>query len=246
MITIHRNAERHHTRSRRLESWRTFDPRDRSGLLADGFGPLELLDEGRLAPGADLPGYPHRDAEIVTYVREGSLAYEDSLGRSGIIGAGEFGRTTVGRGARHRERNASRTDWAHVFQIRLRPSQLELEPSHEQMRFSTAQRRGRLCVIASPDARRDSLRIGQDALVFSSLLDPGQHVVHQLQTRRSAWLHIAEGEVILGDEVMTTGDGAAVRTERAVSLTASEETEILLIDLIEPPPGPIRQGGAPR
>lgn len=246
VITLRRDGERHHDESRRPQSWLTFNPHDRTDSLADGFGFLELLDEGRLSPGADMPRRAQSDAEIVTYVRAGSLACEDSMGRSGVVQAGEFQRTTDGRGIRHHETNASRTDWAHVFQIRLRPSQAELEPESEQRRFSTAERRGVLCVVASPDARRDSLRIHQDALVYSSLLDPGQHVVHQLPPGRSAWLHLVEGEVMLGDEVMTTGDGAAVQAERAVSLTAREETEILLLDLGEPLPGSTRPGGAPR
>ncbi|MFC1525949.1 pirin family protein [Candidatus Latescibacterota bacterium] len=246
MITLRRDGERHHDTSRRQESWLTFDPRDRADSLADGFGFLELLDEGRLSPGEDMPRHPHGDAEIVTYVRAGSLAYEDSMGQSGVIQAGEFQRTTNGRGGHHHETNASRTDWAHVFQIRLRPSQAELEPNREQRRFSAAERRGVLCVVASPDARRDSLRLHQDALMYSSLLDPGQHVVHQLPPGRSAWLHVVEGEAMLGDEVMTTGDGASVQAERAVSFTAREETEILLLDLGGALPGSTRPGGTPR
>jgi redox-sensitive bicupin YhaK (pirin superfamily) len=144
---------------------------------------------------------------------------------------------TAGRGLRHRERNASRTAWAHVFQIWLRPSQAEIEPSHEQKRFSVAERRGVLRVVASPDARRGSLRVHQDALTFSALLDPGQHVVHELSPGRSAWLHLVQGEATLADVVLATGDGAGLTAERAVSLTAQEETEILLFDVGGSRPG---------
>lgn len=234
MITLRRGGERHHDRSRKREAWLTFEAQNGADPLADGFGSLEILDENRLAPGAGVPRRPLHDAEIVTYVREGGLAYEDSMGRSGVIHAGEFQRTTAGRGIRHGEANASRSEWAHVFQIWLRPSQAELEPSHEQKRFSAAERRGVLRVVASPDARRGSLRIHQDVLIYSALLDPGQHVVHQLPPGRCAWLHLVAGEVTLGDDVLTTGDGAGVQAERSVSLTAREETEILLVDLGEP------------
>jgi redox-sensitive bicupin YhaK (pirin superfamily) len=230
MITLRRADERRHERRRKQDVWHTFGP-DRAGALGAGFGALELLDEERRPPGADVPRHPRRDAEIVTYVREGALAHEDSLGRSGVIHAGEFQRMTAGRGVRHSETNASRTDSAHVFRIWLRPSEAELEPSHEQKRFSAAERRGGLCVIASPDARRGSLRVHQDALVYSALLDAGQHVIHELSQGRSAWLHLVQGEATLGDTVLTTGDGAGVAAEPAVSLTAREETEILLVDL---------------
>ena len=245
MITLRRAKERHHDRRREREVWLTFYPQDRLGPLAGGFGSLELLDEDRLAPGAGLPRRPQRDAEIVTYVRGGALAYDDSTGRSGIIQAGEFQRTTAGRGTRHTETNASRTDWAHVFQLSVRPSEAELASGREQKRFSAAERRGGLCVVASPDGRRGSLRIHQDALLYSAMLDPGKHVVHELSQGRSAWLHLVEGEATLGDVVLSTGDGAGLTAERAVSLTAREETEILLVDIGAARPRSSNQGGAP-
>jgi len=245
MITLRRAAERHHARRRRREVWLTFhSSTDDIDSLADGFGVLEILNEDLLPPGAVIPIHLQRDAEIVSYVLEGALAHEDSTGRSGVIHAGEFQRRTVGRGIRHSETNASRTSWAHVFQMSLHPSQVGREPSHEQRRFSAGQRRGVLCVVASPDGRRGSLLVQQDALIYSALLDVGQHVVHELPTGRSAWLHIVRGEVTLLDVVLTTGDGAGIIGERAVSLTAREETEILLVDLAEPPSSPRRASSA--
>ena len=245
MITLRRAAERQHDRRRKHEVWLTFDARDRADPLADGFGALEILDEDRLSPGAELPSRPHRDAEIVTYVCSGALAYDDSVGRPGVIQAGEFQRTTWGRGSRQSETNASRTDWAHVFRLWLRPSEAGLEPGREQKRFSTAERRGGLCVVASPDARRGSLRLHQDALLYSALLGPGKHVVHELREGRSAWVHLVEGEITLGDLVLSSGDGAGLTAERAVSLTAREETEILLVDLGEERPRSDNTGGVP-
>ena len=153
------------------------------------------------------------------------------MGRAGVIRAGEFQCMTVGRGDRHAEKNASRSAEAHIFRIWLRPAQDELEAGHEEKRFSAAQRRGGLCVVASSDARRGSLRIHQDALVFSALLDPGQHVVHELSQGRSAWLQMVQGEVTLGDQVLTTGDCAGVTAARAVSFTAREQTEVLMLDV---------------
>ncbi|HTE55961.1 MAG TPA: pirin family protein [Kofleriaceae bacterium] len=239
---ILRAAQRRHDRRRKRDAWLTFEPRVGADPCA-GFGALELLDEDRLQPGASIARRPRQAAEIITYVREGALAYEDSTGRSGVIHAGEFQRLTAGPAMRHSETNASRTEPAHIFQIWVRPSGAELEPGREQKRFSAADRRGGLCVIASPDARRGSLRIGQDALVYSAMLDPGQHVVHALSQGRGAWLHLVHGEVSLGDVVLTTGDGAGITADRAVSLTAREQSEILLFDLGEPLPTPFHDGG---
>jgi hypothetical protein len=234
MITLRRNKERQHDRRRKQEVWHTFfpgEPADPPHPFAYGFGILEVLNEDRLPPAAAAPRHQHHDAEIVTYVREGALAYEDSRGRSGVVHAGEFQRMTAGRGVRHSETNASRNDWAHVFQIWLRPTEAGLDPSQEQKRFTAAQRHGGLCVVASPDARRGSLRIHQDALLYSALLDPGQHVVHELSAGRCAWLHLVQGEVTLADTVLTTGDGAGITAQRAVSLTARDATEILFLDI---------------
>ena len=231
MITLRRAKERRHVRRHNRDAWLTFYPEDRSSALADGFGVLESLNEDRLSPGADVPIHPRRDAEIVTYVLEGTLAHEDATGRSDVVHAGEFQRVTVGHRIRHSETNASRTDWAHIFQIWLLPTEGGLEPGHEQKRFCAADRRGALCVVASPDGRNGSLRIHQDAVIFSAILDPGKHVVHELAPQRSAWLHVVRGEATLSDVVLNTGDGAGVTADRSVSLTAREETEILLLDL---------------
>jgi hypothetical protein len=230
MITVRRAKERQYQRRRKQEAWLTFHPQEAAETPADGFGALGMFKEGRLPPRTGTQE-PREDAEIITYVREGTLSYEDSTGQSGFIRAGEFQRMTAGRAVRYSETNASPTEWAHVFQIWLRPSVAGLEPGHEQKRFSLADRHGILRVVASPDAREGSLRIHQDALLYSAILDRGQHVTHALSEGRGAWLHIVEGKVTLGEIVLGTGDGVGVTAERAVSLTAREETEILLVDL---------------
>ena len=233
LIIVRRSGERPHYLRGRREDWFTFQGQDSTDPLMGGFGSLELLNEHQLPAGAHLSAQPQRDAEILTYVREGRLAHESTSGRSGIIHAGEFQRRTRGRGARHKEANASRTDGAHVLQLWLRPSRLELAPGEEQKRFSAAERRGALRVVAAPDARQGSLRIQLDALVYSALLDLGQHVVHELLPGRKAWLHLVHGEATLGDLVLTTGDGAGIAAERVVACTARKASELLLVDLGE-------------
>jgi quercetin 2,3-dioxygenase len=231
MIQIRRSAERHHDQRRKREVWRTFDPIVRGDGPSDRFGPLEAIDESRLPPRADIPRRVGGDAEVITYVREGAVAYDDSTGHSGMIHAGEFQRMLTVPGARHSESNASRIAWAHVFQIRLCDSAPEVQPGREQKRFSVAERRGMLCLIASRDARAGSLRLGQDTRIYSALLEPGQHIVHELAAGHAAWLHVAEGEITLEDVVLVTGDGAGLTAERAVSLTARKSSEILLFDV---------------
>ncbi len=231
MITLRRAGDRRHQLLRRQEAWLTFHPQDDAAAFSRGFGPLQVLKEGRLPPRA-ATRQPVQEVEIITYVREGIVLFEDSAGRSGVIRAGEFQRTTAGSGLRISETNASTSHWAHVYQVWLRPTVTGLEPGDAQKRFSKADRHGALCLVASPDGRKGSLLIHQDAYLYSSIFDAGQHVVHELVDGRSAWLHVVAGKVELGDDVLAAGDGAGFTAERAVSITMIEDTEILLVDLV--------------
>jgi len=245
VITLRRSKERRHERRLTQEVWQTFDPEHQGQPFGDRFGSLEILSEERFPPDEGIPRRLHADAEIITYVREGTLAHEDSMGRSGLIHAGKFQRMTAGSGIQRSETNASKTEWAHVFQIWFRPSEKHLSPSLEREHFSVADRRGGLRVVASPDARRGSLRIHQDALLYSGFLAPGQHMVHAFEPKRSAWLHVVMGEVTLGDIVLVTGDGAGATDERSLSFTVRENTEVLLIDVAENVPSSNTNGSKP-
>jgi redox-sensitive bicupin YhaK (pirin superfamily) len=237
MITVHRATDRRHELRGRRERWHSFEPAGRGGPLAGGLGVLVSLDEELLPPGGQAPRSLRSTSEIVTYVREGSLAYSDATNRSGIIDAGEFQRRASSPGQTHREANASRVRWTHVFHVGLRAPATGLDPRLEQRRFGSALRRDRLCAIASPDGRESSLRVQQDARLFSAILHPGRHLAYEISPGRCVWLQVVRGELGLHDRVLRTGDGVAVEAERAASLTAREETEILLIDLAESQPG---------
>jgi redox-sensitive bicupin YhaK (pirin superfamily) len=236
-MNIRRNADRLHSRERNREIWRTFPVADRDEPFAGqppfvrGFGVLENVTEDRLAARTSISKHSQRSTEVVTYVQEGTLAYEDSLGRSGITQAGQFQHTIVGNGVQQTQANASKVSLARVFRLSLRLANPDATPGLEQRRFSTADRRGALCLVASSDGRNGSLRMRQDVLVYSAIFDAGRRVVHELPPQRQAWLHIVQGAVVLGDAVLTAGDGAGLRSEHIISLTAQEESEILVVEL---------------
>ncbi|MBN1547500.1 MAG: pirin family protein [Syntrophaceae bacterium] len=232
MITLRRNKERRRIQRGKQEIWNTFYPEDHPGLICDGFGSMVVFDEMRLSPGDSTEPNRGDEAEMVTYIYKGALSQEDSTGNSGVIRTGEFQSMSMGHRIRHKERNALRSDWTHVFRISLRPLEVGLDCAHEEKLFTAAQRRNELCVVASPDGRKGSLRIHQDALVYSSVLDAGHHVFHELPPGRAAWLHIVHGEAMLNDIVLTQGDGVGVTNEPSVSLTVQENTELLLVDTI--------------
>ena len=231
MITLCRDRERHHIQRGQQEVWNTFYPQEGSDQSAVEFGLLATLDEIRLPPGGVSFYQPSPEAEILTYVYEGGLAQEDSSGGSGVLHAGEFQRMTVGRGVRHKETNASSNNGVRIFRIGLHPSQVGLGSAREQKRFAVAHRRNLLCAVASPDGRQGSLRILQDTLIYSSVLDPGHHLIHELLPARYAWIHVIYGEVIFQDFILAQGDGVGVKAEPTVSLTVQTDSEILLVDM---------------
>jgi redox-sensitive bicupin YhaK (pirin superfamily) len=239
MITLRRNTERHLDRSRRQQVWLTFCPQNRTESLADGFGALAVFNEILLSAGGRIVVQPGDNVEVITYVHRGSLARSDSTAGSSVLRAGEFQRTVTGPGIRHKENTSSKTAGAHVFRISLHPQTATLECAHEQTHFTAAQRRNVLCLVASSDGREGSLRMHQDSSTYSSILDPGHHLVHELLPGRSAWLHILYGHATLNDIVLTQGDGAGVTDQPSVSLTGQQDTEILLVDL-GPDPTPSR------
>jgi redox-sensitive bicupin YhaK (pirin superfamily) len=231
MFTPRRASERQHCQRRTQEDWLTFDPQSRTDPLAHGFGPLELLNEIRIAPGTPILRKAHHDVDILTYIYQGALSYSDSTSQRGRLQAGEFHRVTLGQSPAHSNMSVSPTGWVHVYELWLHPSTTDLPSEEAQRRFSMAERRGRLCVVASPDARQGSLRIREDALIYSAVLAPGQHMARELHSGRSAWLHVVRGAIAVSDLVLTAGDGAGVSEERSLSFVAQERSEILLVDL---------------
>ena len=196
-----------------------------------GFRSLRVINEDVVQPGHGFPMHPHRDMEIITYVLEGALEHQDSLGTGSVIRPGDGQRMSAGKGIRHSEKNPSLSDPAHLLQIWILPERPGLEPSYEQKAFPEEEKRGKLRLIAAPGGEDDSVTIHQDAKLYVSLLEPGEEVSHQLGKGRHAWLQVAKGTVDLDGNSLTQGDGAAISNEQKLSVKGLESAEILLFDL---------------
>jgi len=196
-----------------------------------GFRSLRVINEDYVAPTAGFPTHPHNDMEIITYVLEGKLEHKDSLGTGSIILPGDGQRMTAGHGIRHSEFNPSKTEKVHLYQIWILPEKKGLEPSYEQKSFPTDEKRGKLRLIASPDANDGSVKINQDARLYVTLLKPGEEVSHDFGNNRHGWLQVAKGSVELNGKFLTAGDGAAISDEPKIAFTAEEDSEVLLFDL---------------
>jgi quercetin 2,3-dioxygenase len=200
-----------------------------------GFHDLLVINEDRVAPGAGFGKHSHREMEIISYVLEGAIEHEDTTGTGAILGPGEVQRMSAGTGIAHSEYNASRTDPLHFLQIWIRPGTFGLAPSYEQKEFPAADRKNRMRLVASRDARNGSVTIHQDVDLYASLLAAGQTVEQVLADGRVAWIQLARGTVDVagnGETVsMKAGDGLAVTGERRLRIFGREDAELLLFDL---------------
>jgi quercetin 2,3-dioxygenase len=230
MITIRRAGDRGHFDHGWLNTFHTFSFADYHDPAHMGFRSLRVLNDDRVAPGQGFGEHRHRDMEIVSYVLEGALAHRDSMGNSGVIRPGDVQKMSAGTGVQHSEFNGSRTEPVHFLQIWIVPEVRGIAPAYEQKTFPPDERRGRLRLIGSRDGRDGSVTIRQDVDAYASVLEDGQDVRHVLAPGRSAWLHVAEGELELNGNRLEEGDGAAVENERELAI-AGKGAEFLLFDL---------------
>jgi quercetin 2,3-dioxygenase len=197
-----------------------------------GFGPLRVINEDRVQPGGGFGTHGHSDMEIISYVLDGALEHKDSIGTGSVIRPGDVQRMSAGSGIRHSEFNHSKREPVHFLQIWLLPERQGLPPSYEQKTFTDDDKRGRFRLVASRGGRDGSLVIHQDADVYASLLNESEQVKHALRVGRKAWLQVARGTADVNGQTLRAGDGAAVESEPALTVTATANgTEILLFDL---------------
>jgi redox-sensitive bicupin YhaK (pirin superfamily) len=233
MILLRKSGERQRVRRSRYTGWLSFRHDDPTDDLASGFGALRQLSEQQVGPGAGLPLRESSQSELVTQVIAGTVVHGRTRVRTDQLQAGEIQRVVGARELRLRHHNPSATDSAHVIQLWFSSEAPLPAPDLEQRRFPAASRRGRLLLVASPDGRDGSLRIHHNALVYSALLERGQHLVHGLSPGRGAWLQVLSGRATLDQLWLSPGDAVAISWERSVSLTADASAELLLVELDE-------------
>jgi redox-sensitive bicupin YhaK (pirin superfamily) len=196
-----------------------------------GYGPLRVINEDRVAPGTGFGTHGHRDMEIISYVLEGSLGHQDSMGNGSTIVPGDVQRMSAGNGVRHSEYNHEKASTTHFLQIWIEPNMTGIAPSYEQKHFDVAAKRGRLRLIASPDGGEASVTIHQDARVYAALLDGAERTVHRLAKGRRAYLHVARGKLEANGQALGPGDALKIGDAGEVVLVQGADAEVLLFDL---------------
>ncbi len=232
MMSIRRSNERGHFDHGWLDTYHTFSFGDYYDPRFMRFKSLRVINEDRVAPGQGFGRHPHRDMEILTYVLSGELEHRDSLGNGAVIRPGEVQYMAAGTGIEHSEFNPSASEPVHLIQIWITPDRKGIPPRYEQRPFPAISSAGELALLASPDGRRESIRINQDADVLATTLKTGQRTRHALAPGRAAWIQVLRGQLQIDGVTLEAGDGASVIEQRSLDIVALRDAELLLFDLV--------------
>lgn len=230
-ITTRKAADRGHADHGWLKSAHSFSFADYYDPAHMGFRSLRVINDDFVAPGAGFPTHPHRDMEIFSYVLQGTIAHEDSLGNGRHLQPGQVQVMSAGRGVRHSEFNPSPTETLHLNQIWIQPRERGIEPRYSEWNPPAGRDGDAKILVISGDGRDDSAVIAQDADVYRVLLKAGESVTHDLPSGRGAWVQVMRGDLALNGNALTSGDGASTEDAGLLTLTATADTEALLFDL---------------
>jgi quercetin 2,3-dioxygenase len=231
MIAIRRSHERGQADHGWLKSFHSFSFAEYYDPRWMGFSALRVINEDKVAPGSGFGTHGHRDMEIISYVLEGELAHQDSMGNGSVIRPGDVQRMSAGTGVRHSEFNHAADATTHFLQIWIEPARTGIAPSYEEKHFDATDKRGRLRLVASPDGADGSVSINQDARLYVGLFDGAEAAVSAIAPGRHAYLHVARGEIEANGQKLGPGDALLLRDESQLDLRQGRMAEVLFFDL---------------
>jgi quercetin 2,3-dioxygenase len=197
-----------------------------------GWGSLRVWNDDEIAANSGFPPHPHRDMEIITYVRSGAITHQDSMGNTGRTEAGDVQVMSAGTGVRHSEYNLE-PETTRIFQIWIEPKQPGGAPSWGAKPFPKGDRSGRFVTLASgfeDEIAGGALPIRADARVLGATLQAGESLHYDLGAGRHGYLVPATGAIDVDGTDVNARDGAALTGGSAVRITAREDAEIVMVD----------------
>ena len=228
MIKIRHSDERGPANHGWLQSRHTFSFANYYDPEHMGVSALRVINDDKVTPGMGFGAHSHQDMEIISYVKKGSIEHKDSMGNVEKLPAGEFQLMTAGTGVTHSEYNPSATESLEFLQIWIQPDVVGIEPGYQQKLFDTRQG---LQLIASPDARDESLMLHQNAFLYQLRLNADHTASHQLESGRTIYIHVVSGAIRVNGEELNEGDGATVKGVETVEFVGTENGEALVFDL---------------
>ncbi|ERI53169.1 pirin family protein [Pseudomonas sp. AOB-7] len=195
------------------------------------WGRLRVWNDDEIAPQSGFPPHPHRDMEIITYVRQGAITHQDNLGNQGRTEAGDVQVMSAGTGIAHSEYNLE-DETTKIFQIWIQPNQAGLPPSWGAKPFPKGDRSGAFVTLASGyEEDADALRIRTDARLVAATIKAGESAEYSLQPGRKAYLVGASGAFRVNGVAAQARDGVAIADETLIRVEAQEDSEIVLVDV---------------
>jgi redox-sensitive bicupin YhaK (pirin superfamily) len=238
MLTLRKAQDRGHADHGWLRSHHSFSFADYHDPAHMGFGNLRVINDDTIAAGGGFGTHGHRDMEIISYVLDGALAHQDSMGNgtpgganSGVIVPGDIQRMTAGTGVRHSEFNHSKEGATHFLQIWILPERGGLAPGYEQIHVPEAAKRGRLALVAAPDKTPGAVTLHADARLFAGLFDGAERQELPLPAGRLTYVHLARGRLRVNGHVLDAGDAIKLRDEATLVLEDGAQAEVLVFDL---------------
>ena len=231
MIHVRRSEDRGLADHGWLHSQHSFSFADYYDPQWTGWGNLRVINEDRIAPGTGFGTHGHRDMEIISYVLQGELAHKDSMGNVKGIPPGDVQRMSAGTGVQHSEFNHAPNATTHFLQIWIEPNVRGIPPSYEQKTFTSAEKTGRLRLVASPDGAQGSVTIHADAALYAGLLDADQRAQVAIAPGRKAYVHLVRGALSVNGQALRTGDAAVLADETQINLSDAQDAEVLVFDL---------------
>ncbi|MBC7466013.1 MAG: pirin family protein [Bdellovibrio sp.] len=231
MIQVRKSNDRGLAEHGWLKSRHTFSFAEYYDSKFMGFGPLRVINEDRIAGGTGFGTHGHKDMEIISYVIDGALKHQDSMGTDAVIKPGEVQRMSAGTGVRHSEQNDLKDKETHFMQIWIMPEANGVKPGYGQKSFSNDFACSDLILVASKLGRNGSITINQDVDMYvAKTQDVGEKTINTFK-HRLFWVQVIKGEVTIDDTKLTTGDGAGISDIETLKLTWGKETEFILFDL---------------
>ncbi len=193
-----------------------------------GWGAIRVWNDDRIAGKSGFPPHPHRDMEIITYVRTGAITHQDSMGNKGRTAAGDVQVMSAGTGVTHAEYNLEDEETT-LFQIWVLTDKPGAEPSWGAMPFPKESRAGKFQLLASGDADDGALTINSDARVLGATVQAGESVSYEADPNRHIYL-VPSGAIRVNGEQANARDGIAITGEQKITIEADEDAELVLVD----------------
>ena len=231
MLTLRKSQDRGHADHGWLKSYHSFSFAGYHDANHMGWGNLRVINEDRIAPGMGFGTHGHRDMEIISYVLSGELAHKDNMGNGRSIPPGDVQRMSAGLGVQHSEFNHLQGESTHFLQIWIEPSLTGILPSYEQKTFDSAEKRGALRLVASPDGAQGSVTVHADAALYAGLFDGAETATLGLDPARKGYVFLVRGTLSVNGQALGAGDALMIEGEKSLTLSQGQDAEVLVFDL---------------